>query len=357
MQLESLLYIWYQPCGYKAMYDFIMHFCFFLSIFRCIQIAMYFGYDIYVYTVLVPLLGLLLHRGFVVFHDCCHESYFPSITYAEKKRKNPMNVIIATLWGIFTMTSPNWMLDHGIHHQTNGRLHNKYGFKFNELLYYNTEQYRRFTKMQKWIFSFFHTPLVFFIVFPLLYFGVIQRGIYLVKKWKYGDKIHSSWSTIWTHHIINNVGVYMLIRFAMRYNMVVPYLLATYIGWLINFIFFFNQHTYNPCYVVKDEEWSQKESGILGSSFIQIPMVFKYFTMGIEYHHVHHMNTKIPGYHTQEYHESVYEVGNGKLFENVVHISLSQCMSNLWLVLYDETKQKYITRQEADAEINNKKQE
>ena len=51
----------------------------------------------------------------------------------------------------------------------------------------------------------------------------------------------------------------------------------------------------------KCEEWKQKDSGIHGSSFIQIPFFFKYFFMGIEYHHIHHMNSKIPGYNLQKY--------------------------------------------------------
>lgn len=74
---------------------------------------------------------------------------------------------------------------------------------------------------------------------------------------------------------------------------------------MINFLSFFNQHTYNPSYVVGNREWTQRNSGLLGSSFIQVPYLLKYFTMGIEYHHIHHMNSKIPGYNLQAYHDEV----------------------------------------------------
>jgi len=101
--------------------------------------------------------------------------------------------------------------------------------------------------------------------------------------------------------------------------------------------------------VVSNKEWSYKDSGLVGSSFIQIPYFLKYFTMGIEYHHIHHMNAKIPGYNLHKYHEEVISKSN--MFDNVVKLSMTDCYNNLWLVLYDEDKKRYITFAEADEEI------
>ena len=114
-----------------------------------------------------------------------------------------------------------------------------------------------------------------------------------------------------------------------------------YIGITCTFVLFHNQHTYNPPYMVSNKEWSYKDSGLVGSSFIQIPRFLKYFTMGIEYHHIHHMNAKIPGYNLQKYHEEV--VSKSNMFVDVVKLSMTDCYNNLWLVLYDEEKKRYIT--------------
>jgi omega-6 fatty acid desaturase (delta-12 desaturase) len=116
---------------------------------------------------------------------------------------------------------------------------------------------------------------------------------------------------------------------------------------------FFNQHTFNPCYVVGNTEWTQRNSGLMGSSFIQIPKYLKYFTMGIEYHHIHHMNAKIPGYNLQKYHEEV--VSKCNMFDNIVKLSMSDCYNNLWLVLYDTDKHKYATLEEVNKEIEQDK--
>jgi omega-6 fatty acid desaturase (delta-12 desaturase) len=79
----------------------------------------------------------------------------------------------------------------------------------------------------------------------------------------------------------------------------------------------------------------------------------KYFPMGIEYHHIHHMNAKIPGYNLQKYHEEV--VSKSNMFDNVVKLSMTDCYNNLWLVLYDDEKKRYITFAEADEEIRKDK--
>jgi omega-6 fatty acid desaturase (delta-12 desaturase) len=135
----------------------------------------------------------------------------------------------------------------------------------------------------------------------------------------------------------------------MYKNNILPhYLLSSSIGFLINFLLFFNQHTFNPSYVVDNKEWTQRNSGLLGSSFIQIPKYLTYFTMGIEYHHIHHTNAKIPGYHLQQYNEEVV-ASKSNLFDKVVVLSMNDCYNNLWLVLYDEDNNKYSTLKEANS--------
>jgi len=271
--------------------------------------------------VTVPVVGLLLTRSFIIFHDCCHDSYTPN--------KN-INYVLSTIYGITVFTSPNWILDHHIHHLTSGNMENKYNFKFNELVYYTKSQYCDFTPTSKLIFHVFHAPIIFFSVVPILYFGIIQRFIYIVKKLKYRNKINASLFTITCNHIINNIGAYCILQSAYNHEILIHLLTAYFISFVIGFILFFNQHTFNPAYVVRECEWTQPNSGLLGSSFIQVPYYLKYFTAGIEYHHIHHMNSKIPGYNIQKCHES------GSF--DVIQLSMYDCFTNMWLVLYDAGK-------------------
>jgi fatty acid desaturase len=73
--------------------------------------------------------------------------------------------------------------------------------------------------------------------------------------------------------------------------------------------------------------------------------------MGIEYHHIHHMNSKIPGYNLQKYHEEV--VSKSNMFDNIVTLSMTDCYHNLWLFLYDDDTNRYITLDEYNGQKKN----
>jgi len=279
-------------------------------------------------------------RTFIIFHDCQHNSYTPNKT---------LNSVISHFLGILVFTSPNWIVNHNTHHLTNGNIENKYNFKFNELLYYNFDQYKNFDPFHKNIFVFFHHPIIFFSFFPFLYFFIMQRFFFIVNKVIYGNKIEKSLLIITLNHLINNIGILFLFYFLNKYQILIHFLFSFYFSSILGFLLFFNQHTFNPAYVVGNKEWTQKNSGLEGSSFIQIPSILKYFTMGIEYHHIHHMNSKIPGYNIQKYHEEV--VSKSNMFDNIVILNMRDCFTNLWLMLYDNENKKYITIEEAEQMI------
>ena len=65
------------------------------------------------------------------------------------------------------------------------------------------------------------------------------------------------------------------------------------------------------------------------------------------------MNAKITNYNLQFYHEEVILKSN--IFDNIIKLTMFDCYNNLWLVLYDEDKNKYITFAEADEEIRKDK--
>ena len=146
--------------------------------------------------------------------------------------------------------------------------------------------------------------------------------------------------------IINNLGV-VLVMSTYYYCDILPHaFLASALAGSIGTLLFFNQHTYNTPYIVDNNEWTMSESGLKGSSLIQIPWYLKYFTGGIEYHHIHHYTTTVPGYNLRSLHEEVIKTSN--TFNTVTKLSISDCYKNLWLSVYDEEANRFITFAEAD---------
>jgi len=325
---ESELFRKYKSSYKSAFFDLSKHVFYFSYSFY----LLWFFRNSWLSCFTVPFMAVMLDRTFIIFHDCCHQSYTPNKTF---------NYILSHITGIFVLTSPNWILDHHTHHLTNGNTENKYKYKFNELVNVTIKQYNNFSTINKHIYSFIHHPIIFFNFIPFIYFIVLQRFIYFIKKIKYKQKINSSLFQIFMNHLLNNLLVYVFCKELLHYNIFVLFFTSYHISSIIGFLLFFNQHTFNPPYIVNNETWNMKDSGLLGSSFIQIPKYLQYFTMGIEYHHIHHKNAKIPGYNLQKYHEEV--VSKSNIFDNIVKLSMTDCYNNLWLALYDEDNKKFIT--------------
>ena len=74
----------------------------------------------------------------------------------------------------------------------------------------------------------------------------------------------------------------------------------------IGFALFHTQHVFNPGYVRTGEAWSFKDAALRGSSLLTIvPWWARWATLGIEYHHIHHLTTKVPGYRLRACHEAL----------------------------------------------------
>ena len=331
---QSALFLKYKSSYTSAFIDYSIN-----ILLLCVgQYTIYYLKDNMCVYLLIPVMSLLNIKTFMPLHDSIHGSYTPNST---------LNYIIGTLSGILTCTSSyNWGLDHNTHHLTNGAINNSYNYPFNETLRLKYHDYKSFTPIKKKIYKILLHPSVQFSLGATVYYGFIQRFFYIFKKLKYKQKINESMSTIVFNHTVNNCGIMVLLFIMSKIGTLHLFLLYIHISHIIGFLLFFNQHTFNPAYVVDWKEYTQQDSGLNGSSFIMIPKYFKYFFGGIEYHHIHHMNAKIPGYNLQKYHEEV--VSKNNMFDNIVKLSMANCYTNLWLAMYDEDRKKYITFAEAD---------
>jgi omega-6 fatty acid desaturase (delta-12 desaturase) len=271
----------------------------------------------------------------MIFHDCGHNSYTPN---------SKLNYVIGTLLGTFLLSPYSWNSKHYLHHLANGNIENKYSYRWSETVQYTVKQYTELNPRYQLLYRFFRDPLLFFTLVPFFQFFIMAR-LYIF----YPNGYNYTTQKTYIDCIINTVGIIVQQYIYYKYSIIVHYNIALYLTAIIGFILFHNQHTFNPAYIKKNSEWSIKESGLEGSSFITIPGCLKYFTMGIEYHHIHHCMTRIPGYNLQECHE--YILQNTKMFDNIIVLSMKDVWYNIFLTLYDESSGKYIGFTELENKI------
>ena len=337
---ETELFMKYKSSYKSAFIDLSFH-CFLMY---CSYYLLWYFRNSWLSIFTVPLLGLLNVKTFIIFHDCGHNSYTPNKT---------LNYIIGMIVSPLLYTSYYWNYMHATHHYchlTNGNNDNKFKFEYNELIFHTFEKYKAMNCLTRSICKILFSPYALFTILAHIMFLIIQR-IYVIKFFIKQFSYRPSYANLILDQMINNIGICCILYFQYEYSILHHSMIANLLSASCGTLLIFSQHTFNPSYVVNNETWNAKDSALLGSSFIQIPFWLKYFTGGIEYHHIHHINPKIPNYNLHTYHEEV--INKSDMFDNIVTLSMKDCYNNLWLAMYDEESKKYITFVEADEKIRN----
>jgi omega-6 fatty acid desaturase (delta-12 desaturase) len=109
-------------------------------------------------------------------------------------------------------------------------------------------------------------------------------------------------------------------------------------------VFLFHlQHTFPECMRVKGRDMF--ENGYYGSSYLILPEFLKLFTGGIEYHHIHHLSSRVPSYHLRSCHEEAPpEMWNG-----IRMITLKEGWQFMSLTLWSESEKRLVSFDEFDS--------
>src|SRR5436853_7183034 len=68
---------------------------------------------------------------------------------------------------------------------------------------------------------------------------------------------------------------------------------------------FYMQHQFDTVYWRDNADWDFHDAALHGSSFYDLPDWMKWATVDVSYHHVHHLQPRIPHYRLREAHEAV----------------------------------------------------
>jgi omega-6 fatty acid desaturase (delta-12 desaturase) len=86
--------------------------------------------------------------------------------------------------------------------------------------------------------------------------------------------------------------------------------------------------------------WDRYAAAFDGSSFLQVHPLLKFFTLGIEYHHIHHLDIRVPGYSLQRCHD---EAPVGLWDElGIVKLELADCWKSVFMTLWDEKRDVFV---------------
>ena len=106
---------------------------------------------------------------------------------------------------------------------------------------------------------------------------------------------------------------------------------------------FFAQHSFKDMHIMSEEDWTYNRAALESSSYLQLNKVMRWVTGNIGFHHVHHINVRIPFYRLPEAMDAIPEL------QSPVTISLSMrdIVDSFRCCLWDEGGQKMVSYREA----------
>ncbi|MDE2144108.1 MAG: fatty acid desaturase [Elusimicrobia bacterium] len=273
-------------------------------------------------------LGLLLAfpgaafmmRLFIIQHDCGHGSFFKS------QRANDM---VGAVLGVFTLTPYRyWRQTHAIHHATSGNLERRGYGDINTL---TIEEYNKLSAWGQWKYRVYRSAPVMFVIGPAYHFVINHRiPVIVPPEWK-----QERLSILLTDAVLASillvasytVGLWPFLKAQL------PVVLITASAgvWL-----FYIQHQFEGTYWRPDEKWDLAEASMKGCSYYELPRVLQWISGNIGFHHIHHLNSRIPNYNLEKC------MNENPVFQKVTKLTLLNSLSCVSLALWDEKTGKLV---------------
>lgn len=259
---------------------------------------------------IIPTAGFMV-RLFIIFHDCCHGSFFKNMK-ANDRLGLSLGVLVLTPFY-------QWKHEHAIHHATAGDLDRR---GVGDVYTMTVEEYLMAPWYKKVGYRIARSPMIMFTISSFLVFTVFHRF------WSAEAGKRERNSVIWTNIAILALvswGIYVIGWKAFLLVEIPLRLFTCSAGvWL-----FYVQHNFDPSYWERHTDWEFFRAGMDGSSFYKLPKLLQWFTGNIGFHHIHHLSPKIPNYKLEQCHNENPEF-------QIEPLTFAQSLRSLFFRLWDE---------------------
>jgi acyl-lipid omega-6 desaturase (Delta-12 desaturase) len=235
------------------------------------------------------LAGLSMVRLFVIYHDQQHHAILP---------KSRTAAILMRVVGICLLCpSAVWRSSHDYHHTHNCKLRSAHIGSFPIM---TLEQYRQTPAAERLLYLLMRHP--FTILFG--YITIFLFGMVILPFFKSPRKHFDSVPAFLLHGAI---AIWLVVHFGWL-ALVLTMFLPFFIGCALGSYLFYAQHNF-PGVILKDKQgWTFEGAALESSSYLKTNPVMAWFTGNIGFHHIHHLNHRVPFYRLPEVYHDIPEL-------------------------------------------------
>jgi omega-6 fatty acid desaturase (delta-12 desaturase) len=239
------------------------------------------------------LMGLVIVRGFILYHDYMHNSIL---------RGSALAKALLYGFGVYVLTPPNvWRQTHNYHHAHTAKI---VGSHVGSYAMVTTEMWKQMSAKERLVYRVYRSPLtIFFAYFTVFLYGMCASSFLRNPKKNWDSALAIAL------HAAVIVGIVWLAGWEMlAFAYFVPLFVATMVGAYL----FYAQHNFPDMHVQPRESWEYTRAAIESSSYMETGPVMAWLTGNIGYHHVHHLNPGIPFYRLPEAMKAIPELQSPK---------------------------------------------
>jgi len=238
--------------------------------------------------------GLLILRLFVIFHDQQHHAILPKSRVAE---------ILMRLVGILLLSpSSIWRSSHNHHHSHNSRL---LGSNIGSFPVMTKVEFLKSPSKVRRTYLFARHPLTILFAYLFMFMFAMCFLPFLRNPRKHVDCLIA---------LLVHLGLGVLLVFfagweALILTLVIPSFISSAMGAYL----FYAQHNFPAVTFSDSDGWTYETAAMESSSCLKTGRFMGWVTANIGYHHIHHLNARIPFYRMPEVFREIPELQTPKM--------------------------------------------
>ncbi|MDH5621626.1 MAG: fatty acid desaturase [Gammaproteobacteria bacterium] len=270
------------------------------------------------------LAALLMMRTFITFHDFMHRAILVRSRVAR---------LLFSAYSALSLTPPrSWKKSHNYHHGHVGQISSVSVGAFPMM---TTAMWRKASRIERMNYRVIRHPLTLLAGYFTIFFLNVTLLPFLKDPKHHWDSLlalvgHAALiTTLWL------LGGFSTVFFVVLLPMTIASALGSYL--------FYAQHSFKDMHILQGDEWSYAEAAMESSSYLQLNKLMQWFTGNIGFHHIHHLNVRIPFYRLPEAMAAIPEL------QSPVTTTLKprDILDCLRCSLWDENRQRVVSFREA----------
>jgi len=283
----------------------------------CVAMYLVMPYSTLLALVLALPTGALLLRVFIVQHDCGHGSFFAS---------RRANALVGRLCSLITLTPySNWKRHHSQHHAAWNDLDRPGGSDiYSSCL--TVRAYLALPPHRRLFYRLARHPLVANLLIPPFVFLLLYRTTFETPRtWT-----RERWSVWLTNTALVALFGTLVLLLGWQ-SVLLIHVTVIAVSSILGVWLFTLQHRFETAHWSGRDGWEFTPAALDGASWFDLPRALHWLTGNIGFHHVHHLDQRVPNYRLRAAHETVLAL------RPVQRLGLLGGLKAPWFTLWDET--------------------